>query len=315
MAHKKYQQTETTILKWAEKHEGVRIWLSKLNGTKPQRALSLWYFCEWTKKSPEDLLTLKNSFERLDAERLLDQFVMDADYPNTLKWKTTLAVKSFYRCNYRQLQREAGKMDYEQKKPQRNPTKNKRLELFNACFNPRDRALICVTTCSAIALETLSHLRWTHFEEDWQAQDIPHISIPGDLLKGHGKGKYKNVRQETFLTPETKRQLIKYREYMTKRHSVLWTEDTHVFLTIEKPYEPLKYQAIGNAILRISKTARVPFGAHDGRRTVETALENVEHHAIGYRRSKAAKSEAKTHHTANPPLSSSAENTAKPYQN
>jgi len=48
-----------------------------------------------------------------------------------------------------------------------------------------------------------------------------------------------------------------------------------VFLSMETPYEPLKYQAIGNAILRVSKTAKVPFGAHDGRRIVETALENV----------------------------------------
>jgi hypothetical protein len=73
-------------------------------------------------------------------------------------------------------------------------------------------------------------------------------------LKGHGKGKY--------------------RDYMTK-HGVLWNEDMPVFLSIEQPHEPLKYQAVGNAILRISKSARVGFGAHDGRRIVETALENV----------------------------------------
>lgn len=166
-------------------------------------------------------------------------------------------------------------MNYEQVRPQRFLSKSKRLDLYGACYNPRDRTLVCLATCSAIALETLSELRWSHFEEDWQAQEIPHISIPGELLKGHNKGKYRGIRQETFITPETKRELIKYRDYMTKRHGVLWNDDKHVFLSVEGPCKPLAYQAVGNAILRVSKTAQVPFGAHDGRRIVETALENV----------------------------------------
>jgi hypothetical protein len=275
MARKKYAQTETTILAWAEKHKTVRVWLSKLHGTKEQRTLSLWYYCSWIKKTPKELLALKSSFESKEAEKLLDSFIVDADYPDSLKWKTALAVRSFYRCNYRELHREAGKMDYYQVKPQRNPSKSKRLELYNACYNPRDRALICLSLCSALALETLSNLRWSHFEENWQAQETPHISIPGELLKGHNKGKYRGIRQETFISSECKHELIKYREYMTKRHGVLWTEDMSVFLSNEQPYEPLKYQAIGNAILRISREAHVGFGAHDGRRIVETALENV----------------------------------------
>jgi len=199
-------------MNWVAEHDSVRVWLSKLNGTKEQRALSLWYYWDWTEKPPKELLALKSSFESLDAEKLLDCFVIDADYPNYLKWKSVLAVRSFYRCNYRQLQREAIKMEYYQVKPQRNPNKQKRVELYNGCFNPRDRALVCTTLCSAIALETLSNLCWSHFEENWQAQETPHISIRGELLKGHGKGKYRGIRQETFLTPEAKRELIKYRD-------------------------------------------------------------------------------------------------------
>ena len=275
MARKKYEQTETTIMSWVAKHENVRVWLSKLNGAKRKRALSLWYYCDWAGLNPANLLALKNSFECLDAEKLLDKFILDADYPESLKWKSVLSAKSFYRCNYRQLQREAGKMDYYHVKSQRNPSKRKRLELYQACFNPRDRVLICVALCSAIALETLSNLLWSHFEEGWMQQDVPHISLPGELLKGHNKGKYRGIRQETFVTPETKRELLRYRVFMTKRHGVLWTDDMHVFLSLEQPHDPLKYQAIGNAILRASKMAHVGFGAHDGRRIVETALENV----------------------------------------
>jgi hypothetical protein len=38
-----------------------------------------------------------------------------------------------------------------------------------------------------MAAETLTKLRWSHFEEDWQRRDIPHSSIPSNILKGHGK--------------------------------------------------------------------------------------------------------------------------------
>ena len=275
MARRKYAETATSIMGWVAEHDSVQVWLSKLNGVKKKRALSLWYYCDWTGFEPANLLALKSSFENLDAERLLDKFVICNSYPDSLKWKSVLAVRSFYRCNYRELQREAGKMEYCQVKPQRNPSKRKRLELYQACFNPRDRALICVSLCSAIALETLSQLRWLHFEENWQAQDVPHISIPSELLKGHNKGKYRGVRQETFVTPECKRELLRYRSYMTKRHGVLWMDDMNVFLGIKKPYAPLRYQAVGNAVFRASQTAHVGFGVHDGRRIVETALENV----------------------------------------
>jgi hypothetical protein len=273
----KYAYTPKTVLEeWANNYASTRTWLSKLNGTKKLRALDLFYFCDWANLNPDELLSLKSSFESLDAERSLDRFVAEAtEIPDSLRWKSTIAVRSFFRCNYRQLQSEAGKMEYVQQKPQRSPRKAQRLELFKACYNQRDRTLVCVTCCSAIALETLSKLRWYHFEEDWERQGIPHISIPPELLKGHGKGKYKGIRQETFLTPEAKHELLKYRDWMMKQFSYMWNDNDFVFLSIEKPYTPLTYNGLANTILTISERANVPFSVHDGRRIVETALENT----------------------------------------
>jgi len=37
---------------------------------------------------------------------------------------------------------------------------------------------------SALALETFSKLRFYHFEDNWQNQEFPHISLPSDLVKG-----------------------------------------------------------------------------------------------------------------------------------
>jgi hypothetical protein len=118
-------------------------------------------------------------------------------------------------------------------------------------------------------------LTWSHFEPGWEAQDIPHISLPPECIKGHGKGKYQNVRQETFLTPEARVELIKYRCWMTRRYGVRWTEDMHVFLSVEQPHEALTYFGLNRTVKNISEKSGVAFSVHDGRRIVQTALESV----------------------------------------
>lgn len=49
----------------------------------------------------------------------------------------------------------------------------------------------------------------------------------------------------------------------------------HVWLSTYKPYEPLSYQMLGNAIVTLSDKAKVPFSLHDGRRWINTALEGI----------------------------------------
>jgi hypothetical protein len=276
MRHQKYSYTTKTILEdWANNFESSRAWLSKMNGVKRMRAYDFQHFCEFAGKSPDELLLMKSGFENTDVERLLDRFVRESSFPESLKWKSVIAARSFFRCNYRQLQSEAGRMEYTPKKTQRCPSKKQRLELYRACYNQRDRALICVVCCSAIAAETLTQLRWSHFEEDWERQGVPHISIESELLKGHGKGRYRGVRQETFVTPETKRELQKYRDFMFKQYDCKFSSKDSVFVSLEEPYGPLTYPGMANEVRLISERAGVGFSIHDGRRIVETALENV----------------------------------------
>ena len=276
MLGQKYKFTVGTVLEgWAVHYSCVQTWLQKLNGAVAHRAHLLFLFCDWAQKNPDELLALKNGYTSLDAEHLLDDFVSHAQYPGSTKWNCVIAVRSFFRRNYRELQSEAGNMEYVSLKTQRLPSKEKRLQLYDSCFNQRDRALVCVACTSAVALETLSVLKWNCFEEDWTRQEYPHISIPGELIKGHGKGKYRGVRQETFLTPSAKRELIKYREWMTRSYGVVWTEEMKVFLSLQKPYSPLTYPGLSKTIQEISLKAGVPFSVHDGRRIVETALESA----------------------------------------
>jgi hypothetical protein len=62
---------------------------------------------------------------------------------------------------------------------------------------------------------------------------------------------------------------------MTRIYGVFWNEDMNVFLTLEKPYNALARAGISKTVEALSHKACVPFSVHDGRRIVETALENV----------------------------------------
>jgi len=43
-------------------------------------------------------------------------------------------------------------------------------------------------------------LKWKHLEENWENIELPCVNVPSELIKGHGIGKYKSVRQMTFFT-------------------------------------------------------------------------------------------------------------------
>lgn len=273
----KYTVTDKNVMSWTEKYPTVLNYLSKINSYRERAATDLYLYCEWAGKTPDELLALKNSFESLDAEKLLDKFVYSkVSFPDTRKWQITMKVRGFYRANYRSLASSAGKMEYPPAKAQHAPSKQKRKIFLESCYTPRDEALVMAASCTALALETLSMLRWYHFEEDWQQQEIPHISVPSDLLKGHGKGKYRGVRQETFLTPEAKAVFIRYREWFAKQFKHKWIEDDYVFLSTKRNIgEPITRSVMAVRMKRLSERSGVPWSIHDGRRIVQTALENV----------------------------------------
>lgn len=273
----KYTVTDKNVMPWTEKYPTVLNYLAKINSYRERVATDLYLYCEWAEKTPDELLALKNSFESLEAEKLLDKFVYSkTPFPDTRKWQITMKVRGFYRANYRSLASSAGKMEYPPAKAQNAPSKQKRKVFLESCYNPRDEALVMAVSCTALALETLSMLRWYHFEEDWQAQEVPHISVPSDMLKGHGKGKYRGVRQETFLTPEAKAVFIKYREWFSKTFKHKWTEDDYVFLSTKRNIgEPITRSVMAVRMKRLSERSGVAWSIHDGRRIVQTALESV----------------------------------------
>jgi hypothetical protein len=262
---------------WASKYPEVTRWLSKVQ-KKADSALWFQHFCNWAQKTPPELLALKEKDSSANTmEKLLDDFCGAnlADFTHAEKYNTAIAVKSFFKWNYRELAKASGIVTFQKAKPYNALSKESLRKLWNLALNPRDRALIPFVTCTGIAKETLTNLLWEHLEPDWDTKDFPCINIGTELLKGHGKGKYKDVRQITFLTSEAKRELLVYKEWVEEKLGRKLTPQDHIWLSTYKPYKPLSYQMLGNQINTLSHKAKVPFSLHDGRRWVNTALESI----------------------------------------
>jgi len=277
---RKYEITENEVIeRWAKDYPKVMTWIGKLQ-KKKQNAWLLWLFCKIVGKNPDELLALKDDPRSREAEYLLDQFVTneDLEITDSIKGTIVIAVKSFFKHNYRDLAKASGQISFIKQKPYRRHSKDELLKIYRAAQNPRDRSLITFTWSTAIAKETLSKIQWKHLDLDWEKQEIPHIALPDVLIKGHGRGKYKGVEQHTFLTPEAKRDLIDYKDYLERVKGLKLTLENHIWIQINAPFERLGYDAFSKIAEALGQRSGVIFGWHDARRYVETALEEIKIH-------------------------------------
>ncbi len=261
---------------WGNNYPEVKRWLGRLQ-TKQTNAWYLWQFCKWAKKNPTELLALKINLADTQAEQLLDDFAIaeTPQFTNPIKFNIIIAVKSFFKHNYRDLAKASGKFTLKQKREHKKPRKEDLKRLWDYAQNLRDKALITFVNSTALAKETIAELKWKHFEEDWEQKDLPCINCPPEILKGHGVGRYKGVRQITFLTPEAKADLLRYKEWMENKMGRQFESEDKVWRNTNIPHKPLSYERLGNLIVELSKNSSVRFSLHDGRRWVETALEEV----------------------------------------
>jgi len=276
----KYKVTRPQVIdKWARHHPKVMTWIAKLQAQKSS-AWHLWLYCLKIGKTPEELLALKEDTKSTDAELLLDQFVADEglELTNSVKVNVVIAVRSFYKHNYKDLASVSGNMTLIKVKPYRKHNKEELLKIHRSTQNPRDRALITFTWSTAVARETLTVIKWKHLEPDWEGQDTPHISLPDTLIKGKGRGKYKGVRQETFLTGEAKRDLLDYKDWLKRVKGLTITPESHIFIDLHPPYQSMSYSTLSKIAWTLSKRSGVKFSWHDARRYVQTALEEIKIH-------------------------------------
>jgi len=278
MVERKYELTSREVMsKWAVGYPRVVAWLAKLQ-KKERNAWNLWLYCSRVSKTPDELLALKEDPRSRDAEFLLDSFAANesSSLTNSVMCNVVNSVKSFYTHNYADLAKACGRVEQIKLKPYRKHSKEEMLKVYRACQNPRDRALITFTWSTAIARETLTKMQWKHLEVDWQTREFPHIALPDKLLKGHGLGRFRGVEQHTFLTPEAKRDLIDYRDWLERVKGAKLTVDNTVFVKLHVPWcKSLGYASMSKIATVLGRRSGVLFGWHDARRYVETALEET----------------------------------------
>jgi hypothetical protein len=277
---RKYELSKKTVIEqWGKNYPNVMTWIAKLQ-KKNQAAWHLWLYCKTMRKSPDELLALKSDPRIREAEHLLDKFVADEslDIPNSIKVNVAIAVKSFYEHNYCGLAKKSGAIDLIKQKPYRRHSKEELIKIYRATQNPRDRSLITFTWSSAIAKESLTKVQWKHLEADWEKQELPHIGLPSEIIKGHGRGKYRGVEQHTFLTPEAKRDLIDYKDRLERTKGKKVLPENTIFVQTIQPFNSLTDSSLSRVNTLLAKRSGVLFSWHDARRYVETALEETKIH-------------------------------------
>jgi len=260
--------------------ETVR-WLRKIESSvsRNRYTRSLMGYCETTEKTPSELIALKKNSRDHDAEDLLDEFVENAqkaNYPNSMIWNIAITVKSFYKWNYQDLSRGAGKITLVKVRPYRTPDKETLLKFLEGA-NSRDKALISLVACTGISEGSLPQLKWNHIWSDLIEKnlDIPHIGLTSAEIKGKGKGKYEGVQQVTFLTPYARNALLSYRQWREIKEKKPLTPESYMFVTVTKPYNRLTIGNVSRIFKQRSTETGIKFSPHDLRRFVQTGLETA----------------------------------------
>jgi hypothetical protein len=71
IGQRKYSVSPHEAEVWAKQFESAQKYLGHINARKDRIAQDLYFYCEWAKKNPDELLLLKNSFEGESISSLL----------------------------------------------------------------------------------------------------------------------------------------------------------------------------------------------------------------------------------------------------
>ena len=272
------RRTKARVEAFVDAHSHVQRWLRKIPSplTKKEYARDLMRYVEAIGLSPPELIALKEKGGH-EAEDLLDEFIEkaeEAEIGNARIWSLSRAIKSFYKWNYADLSRGAGKKTLIKKKPYRTPEKETLIKFIDGA-SLRDKALIQFLAATGISEGSVPHLKWSHVWQDLIEKPVnpPHIGLASIEIKGRGAQRYAGVEQHTFLTPTAAEALIKYKEWRERVKGEKITPESPLFATTKKPLTSLSIPMIRQIFNKASKRTNVKFSPHDMRRYVQTQLE------------------------------------------
>ena len=269
-----------SIEAWLLGFECGRTWFSSIASprTKETYSKDLKQYCDAVGKNPDELLELKiegirnvGTAKEFQAEKLLDSFLYNSNNVTIhIRISILCAVKSFYKENWRELNKKVGEKLTLPPPKKRTPTMQDLLEMDEAMLYQRDKAILWFLESAPFRVGTLTKLVWTDLkpttqllkenrdslkdqakrtveEEKKIAKLVPYyIEVKADRMKGAGQGKYVGVKQIAFLHYLAVEKLEKYKLEL-KKYGIEPKSGSQIFLAYtNNPYNKGKGDTLKN---------------------------------------------------------------------
>ena len=306
-----------SIEAWLLSFECGKTWFSTITAprTKEMYSKSLKQYCDAVGKTPDELLELKvegirnvGTAKEFQAEKLLDNYLYNnLDVTIHIRISLLCAVKSFYKENWRELNKKVGEKLTLPPAKKRTPAMQDLLEMDEAMMYQRDKAILWFLESAPFRVGTLTKLTEDDLkptqqllkenretlksqvkrtlEEDQQiAKLVPYyIEVKADRMKGAGQGKYVGAKQIAFLHHYAVEKLEKYKLELKKR-GIVPKPNSKLFLAYtNNPYNKGKGDTLKNIGVIFTNACAMAwndenkkFSPQDMRDFLQSALEKVE---------------------------------------
>lgn len=277
-----------------EANPEIKSWLRKKGiKTKMLYARNLIRYLEVLNKNeiakiPSDMYAIAKE-DGMDGDRriqVLEEFQESCETIPNMEgriFNLTTTVKSFYsfKSKVYQFPKGRGDYDYKNKKTKKIPTLQDIVPYIDTIPYLRNKTIIAIETCFPVRLESLTFLKWKHFKEVLQGEELPHVFLTSESMKGKGLKLYAGIEEHSFLTKYASDYVRRWKtEY---ENLTLKKIDPNDEKSLEEPFlialkgegkgEQLSYGALNNCFDRL-KTEQYPYSLHIWRTFVNSALED-----------------------------------------
>jgi integrase len=288
---------------WINGFASGKTWLNKLPSrlTKEKFTGYFKFYCDAVKKDPDQLIALKveglqnvGTGKEFQAENLLENFFAECKKKPTAKLMLKNAVFSFYKHNRRALESQTASNIKEEtpESKKRKPTLEDLTALENVAHSARDKALIWFIASTSCRVGTVTLLKWEDLKPT-ENRNVPFVlEIESARLKGSGVGKYKGLKQITFLHKFAYEKLMAYKqeaqsEKKDKKGKILkkgytLNPDSPIFIAYwnKGKTQTLSFKGINGIFDDLSLRAwgdlqKKRFSPHDLREFFQSALESA----------------------------------------
>jgi len=261
--------------------ESVRQWFDGLGTsseyTKRNYLDDLIHYCEWAKKTPDQLkqdrkeqLKSDDIDVKMTAEKMLNRYANSGLKPKSSMWRAIAIIKSFYAHNFIELAAKSVKGPKRVKeKDYRSPTVEDLSKMLEGS-NLRDRAILLTLFQSGLREGSLILLQRKHFKEMFECKVPVHIGLRAKELKGE----YSGLEAHTFIGRDAVEAIKKYLEWRERVKGERLTDDSYLFTRLDAVGQPVDQQTIIWVVAQACKRAGTDhFSPHDFRRAFQTNLE------------------------------------------